>query len=200
MDKTLEEDMNILKYYVSLRADILRVITGVENAGWSLFWDDTSANRVTKRKLEDIYSRYLNAARGFGLFVVTRHCNCSNRRHEGYPVSNEYGLPIKYQDPDYVWRGGQMFQGNRCCVCPCSIKNGVSEHHVIDDVIYDKNADQVVCGRLESILYDLVHAIGCSGDKMPRSAIRENLLRAVLKINDQILPEPMDTYIEKIMR
>lgn len=193
--------MNIFEYYASLRADILEIITGVENSGWSLFWDETTPNYITKANLETLYKKYLKGAREFGLYVVTRHCDCPNPKHhdcqEGYPVQNDYGLTITYRDERYVWNGGQMYQGARNCVCPCSPKNKISQHHVIDDIIYEKSADLELCKTLEGILYDVVEAIECAEDKKPRSAIRENLLRAVLRINDCLLPEPMDLYIER---
>ena len=179
-----------------MRAEILKVVTGVENSGWSLFWDDTTPNYVTKRKLEELYKKYLMIAQKFGLYVVTRHCDCSNPKHSDYPVSNNYGLEISYRDEKFVWNGGQMYQGPRSCICPCFPKNNQSQHYVIDDVIYDNSSDQELCERIEGILLDVVEAIGCTGDNKPRSAIRENLLRAVLRINDQLLPETMDVYIK----
>lgn len=188
--------MSIFEYYASLRGEILEVVTGVENSGWSLFWDETTPNYVNKRKLEGIYKKYLKIAQSFGLYVVTRHCDCPNPKHTDYPVSNDYGLEISYRDENYVWNGGQMYQGPRNCICPCSSKNRSSRHHVIDDVIYEKSADHELCEKLKGILYDIVEAIDCAGDKKPRSAIRENLLRAVLRINDQLLPVTMDVYIE----
>lgn len=191
--------MNIFEYYASLRSEILEIVTGVKNSGWSLYWDETTPNYITKKKLEKLYKKYLNEAEKFGLYVVTRHCDCPNSKHRDYPVSNEYGLTITYNDERYVWNGGQMYQGFRNCVCPCSPKNKLSQHHVIDDVIYDKNYDQELCKKIEDILYDIVEAVDCAGDKKPRSAIRENLLRAVLRINDQLLPDPMDLYIEKYL-
>lgn len=56
--------MKIFEYYASLRSEILEVVTGVENSGWSLFWDDTTPNYVTKRKLEELYKKYLGVAEG----------------------------------------------------------------------------------------------------------------------------------------
>lgn len=148
--------MSIFEYYASLRAEILKIVTGVENSNWSLFWDNTTPNYVTKRKLEELYKKYLAEAKKFGLYVVTRHCDCPNPKHPDYPASNGYGFAITYRDQSYVWNGGQMYQGPRTCVWPCSPKNKQSQHHVIDDVIYDKSADQELCNKLENILFDVV--------------------------------------------
>ncbi|MDN2702010.1 hypothetical protein O0881_08390 [Janthinobacterium sp. SUN100] len=189
--------MNLFEYYVALRGDILRIVTGVENSAHSLFWDNTTPNSITKGRLERLHEKYLVAAREFGLFMVTRHCDCPNPNHATYPTSNRYGLDISYRSRGYIWGGGQFFQGARSCICPCSNKNKVTEHHVIDEIIYDENADVDVCKGLETILGDIFYSIDCAGDKKPRAAIREYLLRAVLRINDELLPESMDAYIEK---
>jgi hypothetical protein len=190
--------VNLFKYYSDLRTEILEVVTGVENSsGSSFFWDDTTPNWATKSKLEKLYARCLVGAAKYGLYVVTRHCDCPNPKHSEYPVSHNYRLEVKYRDGDYIWNGGQMYQGSRHCVCPCSIKNSATNHPVIDAVIYSRNADQELCSRLEDVLSDINESIVCAGEKKSRSAIRENLLRAVLRINDQLLPEPMDSYIRQ---
>lgn len=188
--------MNLFKYYVALRGDILRIVTGVENSAHSLFWDNTTPNSIIKGRLEKLHEKYLVAAREFGLFMVTRHCDCPNPNHGTYPTSNRYGLDISYRGSGYIWSRRQFFQGARSCICPCSNKNKVTRHQVIDDIIYDENSDVDVCKRLETILGDIFDSIDCAGDKKPRAAIREYLLRAVLRINNELLPEPMDAYIE----
>lgn len=141
--------MCVFKYYAELRADILEIITGVENSGWSLFWDETTPNYITRGSLKKLYNKYLKGVKEFGLYVVTRHSDCPNPKHhdyhDGYPVQNDYGLTITYRDERYVCSGAQMYQGARKCVCPCSPKNKISQHHVIDDVIYEKTADLKLC-------------------------------------------------------
>lgn len=190
--------MDLLTYYVSLRKDMISEITAVKNAEFSLFWDDTKPNYRTRSDLERILAKYVKHAQAFGLYVVTRHCYCENAgQHDDYPVDNRYGLTIVYGDDKYVWSGDQFYQGERTCKCPCSVcNNAISKHWVIDDVIYDKNADLEVCRSVTDILFDVTEAISKSGDRAPRSGIREYLLRAIIRINDQILPVKMDQYIE----
>lgn len=187
--------MELFSYYANLRTEIIRVISGVKNADSSLFWDNTTRNYTTKRELEAIYEKYLRLAANYGVYVVTRHCTCENKKHGDYPTTNTYGLDMPYQSAEYLWTGKQIYQGNRLCVCPCSRKNTATNHWVIDDVVFALSANPEVCGNLASILSDVHEAIQCSGDKMPRSGIREHLLRAILRINDELLPEPKDKYI-----
>ena len=193
------QNMNSFKYYSALRTEILAIVTGVENSGQNLFWDYTTPNRFTKYRLKELHAKHLAKASAFGLLVVTRHCDCENpaHDHDNYPVSNAYGRHIRYRESGYIWNGGQFYQGSRKCVCPCSSKNEETEHWVIDDVIYDANSNIEACTKLEAILTDIYDSINCAGDKTPRSAIREHLLRAILRINDELLPEPIDTYISK---
>lgn len=190
--------MNRFDYYSNLRSSLIEIISGVENSNGSIFWDNTQPNWKTKNKIDKVLKENLMRARDFGLLVVTRHLDCENKHHSGYPISNDYGIKIEYKDTSYVWNGGQLYQGKRFCICPCSNKNKQTEHWVIDDVIYASDADIDFCSSLESIISDISQAQNCAKDKIPRSAIREYLLRALLKINDQLLPAPMDNYIENI--
>lgn len=189
--------MTMFRYYAELRSELLEIVTGVENSGDSLFWDNTTSNWQTKQRLENLYIKSLADSKLFGLLVVTRHSDCENLKHQNYPVSNTYGLQIEYHGSGYIWNGGQFHQGMRRCTCPCSKKNKETEHWVIDDIIYEEKADIKSCERLEAILSDLYASINCAGEKKPRSGIREYLLRAVLRINDELLPEPIDAYLAK---
>jgi hypothetical protein len=189
--------MSLFDYCAALRSDILQILTGVDNSRSSLFWDETTPNFLTKRRLEKLFAKYLLAAKEFGLLVVTRHFNCPNPSHGEYVTSNAYGLDIPYRSASYEWNGGQFYQGARICVCPCSREGRPFEHHVIEDIVYDKGVDTDICKRLELILCDIFQSIDCAGDKKPRSAIREYLLRATLRINDELLPEPIDVLIQR---
>lgn len=91
-----------------------------------------------------------------------------------------------------------MYQDNRYCSCPCEENAKPTTHWVIDDVVYEKWADTIECKKITSILQDVNTAIEAAEDKKPRSGIREYLLRAILKINDVILPIPMNEYISKL--
>jgi len=188
--------MNLFSYYAALRSEILEIITGVKNSSPNIIWNDTMPNHVTKIRLEQLFEKYLAAAREFGLLVVTRHTDCPNPAHIEFPTSNSYGLHIPYRSPSYIWDGGRFYQGLRLCVCPCSRDSKPTKHYIIEDIVYDRHADPDVCSRLELIISDIFESITSAGNSRPRSAIRERLLRAVIRINDELLPEPMDKYIK----
>ncbi|WP_236182891.1 hypothetical protein [Pseudomonas sputi] len=190
--------MTTLKFYLSLREEILKNISGVENSHEYYSWDDTSPNWLTKSRLDSLLEKYILIARNLGVYIVTRYANCDNPKHEWYPTTNRYGIKIPYQDERFVWAGEQLYQGDRFSTCPCSPKNQPHKNWVIDDIIYDKKFNAEDCETIALILQDVKMAVEKSGDKKVRSGIREYLLRAVLRINDAILPKSVDDYIAEI--
>lgn len=189
--------MQRFKFCAGLRKELIEQIGGIKDASYTLWWDDTAPNYSTRRSLSEIFERHVALAADHGLLIVTRHSDCSNKPHSRYPTSNRYDLSIPYRSKEYVWEGDQLYQGSRFCTCPCSPRNAASEHHVIDDFVYKKGSDLIFCRQIASVLSDLRNAIENAGDNKPRSGIREYLLRALLTLNDAILPEPMERYITR---
>jgi len=192
--------MSILAFYVKLRSEINAVICGVENSNSYLYWDNTTPNSSTKSKLINIYDRYIKHCEAFGVHMIDRHCDCGSPGHDevgsdGYVMDYASAPDMKYGDSRFIWVN-TLSKGDIESICPCSKNNLPSKHTVLQQVCFDAKADQSTCKTLDSIFDDLYQAIRNSGDKQPRSAIREYLLRAVIKINDAILPCTMDEYIE----
>lgn len=189
---------NWIGLLVELRAEVIAIISGVSNSRSWVAFDNRSPNSNTRIKIDRVLQRYLRQASQFGLYVVTRHTECNNPNHPSgdFPVSNRYGLEISYKDPRFIWNGDQFDQDQRYCVCPCSPDNEPTKHFVIDDVIFGQNEDLDNARKLYDILYDIRSASLHSGHKIPRSAARENLLKALLKINDAIMPISVDDFIE----
>ena len=198
--------MNTLEYYANLRSEIIEVLSGVKNANCNIGWDNTTPNFLIRRALREIHNKYLKLATdNFGIYVVTRHSDCNQKNHykidDGYPTSNNYGLDIKYINSKYIWTGIQIYQGDRICICPCTNNNTKSNHWVIDELVYDPEVRPDIKKEIiADILEDIYIAQECSGDKQPRASIREYLLRAIIKINDQILPIPVDEFIKKYIQ
>ncbi len=195
-----ESSVKINQFYANLRSQLKKVITGVQDAD-GLFWDNTTPNSSIRRELESLLTANLElVAKHFGVYVVTRHSSCPNKQHNNfhYPTSNNFGLDIKYGDSRYKWTMYQLFQGERYCICACSDMNKPTNHWVIDDFVYDKEMERNFdADKLINILSDIVEAIDSAGEKRPRSAIREWLLRAVLNINDELLPISMDEFVTR---
>lgn len=195
---------SILEFYVNYRSEIINVIGGVENASSYLYWDNTTPNFSTKRELSAIYEKYIKNSEAFGIHMLDRHCECGNIKHyeinpDGYVMDYPADPSIKYGDSRFVWID-TIDNGEIDSVCPCSTNQISSKHRVLRQVCFDANAEHNICETINSIFNDIRLAIRNSGDKQPRSAIREYLLRAVIKLNDAILPVSMDEYIERMVR
>lgn len=190
------------EYVVALRRDILAAISGIDNAGSYLWWDNTTPNSTTRYRLREILQNAVRDASTFGVYVVTRHTDCGRRSHEkvsdddGYVWTDPYNLNVEWQDSRFVWGGDQLFQGKRHELCPCSKQGEALDHHVIDDFIYSPDVDPAFYRTISSVLCDIQSAIEEAGDKKPRSGIREYLLRAIIQLNDAIIPVAVEAHIK----
>ncbi len=196
-------NLTLFEFYADLRNELLEVIGVVENSkqGWG--WDNTQTNWCTQRKLENLFDKYSMLAACFDIHVVKRHSPCGNPRHDkygdgGYVVKKLDGEIIEYSHSKYSW--SNLKQGNLNCVCPCSKDNEKTNHYVLLDVICDKDADQEIYNKMASVMWDIHEAIFNAEDKKPRSSIREYILRAIIKINDELLPQGMDEYIKSMRK
>lgn len=188
------------EFCASLREEVLKQLSGVENSNGYLSWDTTTPNGTIGRRLDLMLNKYILQSREFGVHIVTRYSSCSNPNHRDYPTENRYDLSISYLDPNFIWGGGQLYQGPRRSKCPCSEHNKVDMNHVIDDIIYGKDADLDKCKQLDRIFQDISTSMQCAGNNKSRSGIREHLLRAIVRLNDTILPQTVDDYIAVVRR
>ena len=187
--------MDQFDFLVGLRADIIREIRGVSDAEPSLFWDDTRPNSLTRNRLKALWTKAVIGAEPHGVSVAVRHCDCGEQGHGDTYLMEPIGSgPIEYRDPRFIWQEslGQVMEYRSC---PCDGRN--RDHYVIYDLIFERRADQEFCRRLGRVFVDLFDAMERSGDKRPRAAIREYLLRALIQLADLILPEPIDDYIAR---
>jgi hypothetical protein len=189
--------MTPFQYYLDLRAELYAIVAKVEDASsWDIFFRPTDSNFVTKYKLESLYNEYKEKAVPLGLVQVTRHISCPNPKHIAYIVSNDYGLDIENQDEAYVWHEYQS-PDTRRCICPCSPDNKSTSHDVLDELIYPVNKE-IPCAVILSILGELRSAISCSTEGRPRSGIRCHLLMAIMKIDNQLIPGGLTSYLEHL--
>lgn len=191
--------MDAFDYLVHFRSDLLERITGIPNAGSISFWDDTPSNHISRLQLETLLRKHLLAAEQLGVYVITRHCDCPNKAHCEYPTTSNYSFSVQYPDPSsqFVWSNFQLFQGKRLCVCPCSASNSASEHHVIDQFVFRAECENRVTEGIASALIDVDSAISSARKNRPRSGIREHLLRALITLNEIIMPETPQEYIAR---
>ena len=187
--------MKIIDLLIEIRLDLLRIIRGVENANSSLAWDTTTNNYITRATLRSLFDKRLLDAERFGVYSITKHCSCDRLQHTDYVVENgSHGIRT-YQDKNFYWSMIQLYQGERTSTCPCVPNSKPTKHWVIDELVVRKNSMTKRHARLLDALSDIHGAIENAGDKKTRSAIREYLLRAVISLNDGILPQSVDEYI-----
>lgn len=190
--------MQLGKYLLDLREDLYAIVVRVEDSSsWGdVFFRPTDSNLFTKLRLESLYDKYLNMAQSFGIVKVTRHVSCPNPSHIEYITSNEYGLDIPNQDPEYSWHTRQR-PDTRVCKCPCSVDNPATRHKVIDELIYPKDKE-FPCERVLSIIDELRSAVISSGSGRPRSGVRAHLLMAMMKIDNFLIPGGAANYLKQL--
>lgn len=187
--------MDRFGFWLELRTLISEAISGVQNAGSSLFWDDSRPNWLSRSTLRHLYATAKAGAEGCGVHVAVRHSDCGAPTHvDHYVMEPIGGRPLAFADERFEWRH-PLYQGETTRCCPCSRDEREAAHWVIYDVLFETWADQDVCEALGRVLSDLFEAMECAGDRKPRSGIREHLLRALITVNDQILPQRIDDYI-----
>lgn len=194
---SLPSPMDRFNYLVDLRSRLIEEISGVQDAHGLLTWDDTRPNSTTRWHLRSLYFHARRGAAAFGLYIAERHGYCGSRTHgDDYIMEQVNDTPLMYADPRFHWRT-PLDQGEFLCACPCSRSAKEKLHTVLHDVLFDKSSDQAFCSVLERVMGDIYEAYQRAGEKKPRSGIREYLLRALLTINDQILPQTVDDYIAR---
>lgn len=195
-------DQKAWEYLVDLRRDVLASMNGVRDADSLAQWDNTTPNSATRLRLMKILQNAVQKASGFGVYVVTRHSDCGKRGHHkaadahGSVWSDHYGLNVEWADKRFVWDGNWLYQGSRYEPCPCSKNGETTNHGVMDYVVYNPKSDLDLCRTISGILSDIGSAIQEAGDKKPRSSMREFLLRAILQLNDAILPVTVYAHIK----
>lgn len=214
LEKSLAEksDASLFGFYVNLREDILAILREVQDAEPSGGRDYSKPNSSIRHNLEKIFERYSELASRYGFYRIEAHSYCDNvnSTHAGSAGSLYVGkingrrIFIKedryaYYDDclDAVYRlGGDFGYEPQSCKCPCSENAEPTKHNIVEGVLFDIKSDQPVCRSILSILESVYSSVLSADNRRPRSAIREDLLRAILKINDQLLPLPMEELIK----
>lgn len=187
--------MKLIDLLIEMRRDLLSIVRGVENANGYFTWDTTTPNSTTRFRLCNLLQKHLLTAERFGIYCVTRHCSCPQSGHIDYIIEEARHGVKQYQDDTFKWSGLQLYQGDRLSVCPCKVGTMPSTHWVIDELIVRKHGATKRHDRLADALSDIQNAADNAGNNQPRSAIREYLLRAVISLNEGILPQGVDEYI-----
>jgi hypothetical protein len=186
--------MPLFQLLVDLRYRVLHAIRGAKNANGALCWDTTTPNSTTHARLQDLLEQTLSAAERVGIYRVTRH-SCGAIEHNGYVIEQGPHGIREFDDGAFNWSSHLLYQGDRTSPCPCTPGAKPTKHSVIDELVVRRQGATAQHERLVNALWDIQQAIDRAGTKKTRSAIREHLLRAVMNLNDGILPQSVDDYI-----
>jgi hypothetical protein len=191
--------VEIFKFYSSLRASLIKTITDIQDSGHLLF-DNTKSNTEIRYELNNILNKYLKAASNFGYYIVEYHFPCKNPSHNLTIKKIMQGIDIDIKDSRYVKFDYEIYNKTYKYNCACGFEQYPNAHDVVGYTYIDSTFPKINFDSMEYIFAEIYNAIECAGDKKPRSAIRERILSAILAINDEILPETMDTYIKNKLR
>jgi len=194
-----------LQYLANLREELIAIHNAIENACEDIAFDRSKSNWQIGRELQAIIDNYLPQAARFGLYVIEQHKNY--QIPDGIELTQEmikvassclvfdaYGLKIEMNDDRFIWTKKDYsweLAGADCNSCEYPLK-----HNVIKEFLILKGSNEKICGALCDIWDFIERAKTRSSGKSPRSAIRENLLLSILKINNEILPFNLEEYIK----
>lgn len=196
---SMADPITLIEFFVQVRADVLEILRSTKNSTSSSFgWDKTRTNASTLHRLEILQAKILEKSVGFGVFCVTRHCQCPRKTHTDYLIEKGSHDVQTYRDENFVWTGEQLFQGDRLSKCPCSPDSNEIKHWVIDEIVIRKSEATRRHDALAKTISCVQDAIDQAGEGRARSAIREHLLQAVLHINDAILPQAIAEYLQSL--
>lgn len=197
--------MKPINLYAELRNRIFSVLAAIDDVSGQLPWTDVTPNSSTASNLQGLRAFLLERGEQYGFYVLGRHKYCGSSRHKAAADENDYvmdevkGCRVKFKEERFVWFIAHD-QGYVWETCPCSRSGTIKKHYVLKDIVYDRGSDQEICRILHIVYCRLDAAISCAGYRKPRSGIREQLLWALLALNDAILPMSVDDYIENALQ
>ena len=172
------------------------MLCGVEGASGSQSeGNSTTANTKSRLQLQALLRRRLQQVEEFGIHLVTRHGSCGQPNHTDAVIGHPRNKVAVYGDEAFRWTNVRFFQGERYSACPCAPDAKAARHQVVEELVVRKIGASKRHGRLIDALSNVQQGLNHAGDGGPQSSVREYLLRAVLDLNEGILPQGVDDYI-----
>ncbi|MGR5246813.1 hypothetical protein ACP3VU_19230 [Vibrio sp. PNB23_22_6] len=183
---------------VEVRRELLELVrtTSDSNSSYNR-WDNTKSNSTTKRELIYIKNKLLSYFSDNGGHVVSTYTSCPHDSHI-WKLSCSSVEDLKYNDTRFNWFEEELVQGEEYGICPCHGNDLPTVNHVYKEFIFDRQAECALGQQFYELIRFIYKAIEASQDNRARSAIRENILMAILIINDLLLSESMDVIAARI--
>lgn len=213
-----------LQLAAQMRATIQKALGEINDAPSDLFASgDSSPNWLTKKGLKSLLEVYGDGLVALGAKRIFFHGDCGSRNHQKIPKNtpfieqskNSYwrwALADGRRDKDFAGNINNLIDGTametsmsvptflqsyKKVICPCSPKTvPQTEHRVSPYFIWPKDSQSRI-GQLATLTDSLYDAIECSEDKKPRSAIREKLLEALIRLDEIIVDETAKELISR---
>lgn len=201
---------NELRVAALIRQKIIDTYKAIDDAGLDRF-NDRSPNWLTKQKLEALISEFGNALCSVGAIPIKVHSPCGASHHE----DTEYwrwALSDGRTDEELLIDGkivvdGQIMETSFGSIpffdsdesrepCPCNPGKRADEHRIVEFFIWPQDSDSKI-RNLVKLLPHLADAVDEAQDRKTRSAIREQLLLALIDLERLIVNVTADEEIER---
>lgn len=182
---------------VDLRRELLLVLDRVEPADPVHYRDNTLSNAGIGRLIQGVLHRFRDRNKEIGLIILRRHISCPIPEHDHeYIMDPVEDLRVEFEDDRFVWRFGVGTNMNENCRCPCTADAPTTAHSIMYDALINKEFEVGAADMLFPVYSDILYAFRDTLAKTPRTAVQVSLLEAVLKLNDLILPVPVQAFID----
>lgn len=189
---------------VWLRGEIMDMIAGVEDAS-SISWNDKSQNRMTERSIVRLSAGLADRLRSCGVIRVFEHGPCGCDEHEKlarFSVISEtsyWRLVLDDGRTDaHTVKDGRLFIEGKAMghsdpdmtggIEPCLCQPAKPVDHTIARYYAWPFSEYTRLGLFYECQSILGAAKTCSRPNKPRSAVREQLLKCVILLNEAIAP------------
>lgn len=196
-----------------LRQKIIDMIAGVEDAS-GIRWDNTSPNWMTKSAIEQLSDALAGKLKSLEVIQIHEHAPCGSGQHEALAkfsmISTTAYWRLVLEDgrtDAHTVKNGKLFvdgiymensepeMTGQKIICPCCPEKP-KDHTVAIYHAWPNSKDNHI-GMFYKCLSILGDAKSHSGPKMRRSAVREQLLKCVIILNDAITSVSVDEHMAK---
>lgn len=200
-----------------LRSNVISLIGGVKDSpsGWMRF-NDPSPNWLTSGRLKECLEDYETALVRLGAVRILLHAPCGSPLHESsapnvyghsgywrYELAKDRRAPETVEHERIVVDGVPMQtvfddavaeQVSSTRPCPCQPDKKANEHSVSPYFLWPLGKDSRL-GELAELTLTMRDAIQRSEDHKRRSGIRELLLQVLIKLDDLIVEEGVESVL-----
>lgn len=207
---------NEFQFAVGIRQKIIDMLAGIGNATWAQF-NDHSPNWLTRAKIKSLIEEYESGLIALGAIPTEVHAPCGHQNHEKLATWKLGGgywrfvLADGKTDSELVVDGELMIddhimesdfdsmvhdQSASHKPCPCDPRKRAKEHSVSRFFIWARDPESKLC-ELAKLASHFSDALDLSEDRKTRSAIREELLLALIALERLLVPVSVEEETTK---